>query len=522
MAARRVPVLIVGGSLVGLSMSVLLSSLGVRHMLVERHRGTAVHPRAAMFHQRTMEIFRGLGLQEEVEAAAEREFVQNGAILAVESLAGKELRYFFRSVNDGVEHLSPTSRIFVTQVGLEPVLRWRAQELGAEHHFATELTGFEQHDDEVVCTVRSRETGAEHTVLARYVVAADGAHSGVRERLGIDMLGPGAFADCVTIYFHADVNDLLGGRNLSVVYVNNPELLGFFRFAITADAGFLAVFSVTGPDGVLDRQVGRDMSVSRCTALVRTALGVPDLPVAIDNVQRWDATACYAERYRHGRVFLTGDAAHVMPPTGGFGGNTGVADTHNLAWKLAMTLDGVAGPGLLDSYETERAPIGRLTTEQAYVRYVLRVDPSLRQDDLPEQVDDPSIELGAVYHSTAVAADDTDAVLDDPGHPTGRVGTRAPHVPIGLAASTLDLLGPGFTVLAAPEGEGWREATEEVATALAVPLTTHLVDAEQFTTAFGLTPSGAVLTRPDGVIAWRGDQPDAGQLKLALAGVLAR
>ena len=408
MAAQRVPVLVVGGSLVGLSMSLLLASRGVRHVLVERHPGTAIHPRAASFHQRTMEIFRGLGLQEVVEAAAEREFVQNGAIVAVESLAGKELKYFFRSFNAGVEHLSPTSRIFITQVGLEPLLRRRAEELGAEHRFATELVGFEQRDEEVACVIRPRAGGAEQTVLAQYVVAADGAHSRLRERLGIDMPGPGAFADCVTIYFHADLEDLIGERNLSVVYVNNPELLGFFRFSITADSGFLAVFATTAPDGSLDRQVGREMSTERCTALVRTALGVPDIPVEIDNVQRWEAAAGCAARYRDGRVFLVGDAAHVMPPTGGFGGNTGVADAHNLAWKLAMTVDGAAGPGLLDSYETERRPIGMLTTEQAYLRYVLRVDPSLADEDLPAQVDDPSIELGALYRSAAVASDAPD------------------------------------------------------------------------------------------------------------------
>ena len=217
MTGRRVPVLVVGGSLVGLSVSVLLAARGVRHVLVERHRGTAIHPRAAAFHQRTMEIFRQVGLQEQVEAAAAREFVQNGAIVAVESLAGAELRYFFSSFNDGVEHLSPTSRIFLTQVGLEPVLRKQAEALGAEHRFATELAGFEQRDDGVECVLRTRD-GVEETVLADYVVAADGAHSPVRQRLGIDLLGPGTFADCVTIYFHADVRSLLGDRNLSVVY----------------------------------------------------------------------------------------------------------------------------------------------------------------------------------------------------------------------------------------------------------------------------------------------------------------
>lgn len=512
----RVPVLIVGGSLVGLSTSLLLASRGVSHLLVERHGGTAIHPRAAMFHQRTMEIFRGVGVQGEVEAAAEREFVQNGAIVAVESLAGKELRYFFRSVNDGVGHLSPTSRIFLTQVGLEPILRRRAEERGAEHRFGTELVSFEQRDDEVACVVKRRDNGHEERVVARYLVAADGAHSAVRTKLGIDMRGPGVFADCVTIYFHADVKELIGDRNLSVVYVNNPALLGFFRFSITADSGFLAVFSTTEADGTLNRHVGGNMSTERCVELVRTALGVSDLPVAIDNVQRWDATAGYAAHYRHGNVFLVGDAAHVMPPTGGFGGNTGVADAHNLAWKLALTLDGTAGPGLLDSYEAERAPVGRLTTEQAYVRYVLRVDPSLSDDRLPAEVDDPSIELGARYLSTAIAFDPDEPMppLDDPGRPGGRLGTRVPHLPVEVAgrpASTLDLVGSGLTLLVAPDGNPWCVAAAELAATLGVPLSAHRVAGDgyvadpggRFAATFGLEPTGAVLVRPDGVIAWR-------------------
>src|SRR5262245_34647965 len=149
MQTRHVPVLVVGGSLVGLSTSVLLADYGVPHLLVEGHRGTAIHPRAASFHQRTMEAFRSVGLQEPVERAAAGEFVQNGAIMAVESLGGKELQYFFHSYNDGVEGLSPTDRLFITQVGLEPILRQRAAELGAEHRFATELVSFETHDDHV-------------------------------------------------------------------------------------------------------------------------------------------------------------------------------------------------------------------------------------------------------------------------------------------------------------------------------------------------------------------------------------
>jgi len=125
---RQVPVLVVGGSLVGLSTSLLLATAGVPHLLVERHRGTAVHPRAASFHQRTMEIFRSAGIQEEVDTAAEKEFRQNGAIVSVESLAAEDVTFFFRNFNEGVEHLSPTQRRFITQIGLEPVLRRVAEE----------------------------------------------------------------------------------------------------------------------------------------------------------------------------------------------------------------------------------------------------------------------------------------------------------------------------------------------------------------------------------------------------------
>src|SRR5580658_3731744 len=180
MAEDQVPVLVVGGSLVGLSTSVLLASYGIRHMLVERHRGTAIHPRAASFHQRTMEIFRSVGLQQAVEQAAAREFVQNGAIIAVDALSGKELACFYRSFNEGVTGLSPTSRLFVTQIGLEPVLRDAARKLGAEHLYGTEDVTVERDDERVTVALRPRDGGDSRTIRAEYVVAADGTHSFVR------------------------------------------------------------------------------------------------------------------------------------------------------------------------------------------------------------------------------------------------------------------------------------------------------------------------------------------------------
>src|SRR5689334_3963538 len=128
---EEVPVLVVGGSLVGLATSLFLARHGVEHLVVERHPGTAIHPRAAAFMQRTVEAFRSAGVEDDVMREAEKEFVQNGAIMSVESLAGKEIDWYFRNFNEGVEHLSPSRRLFITQIGLEPVLRDAAAKEGA-------------------------------------------------------------------------------------------------------------------------------------------------------------------------------------------------------------------------------------------------------------------------------------------------------------------------------------------------------------------------------------------------------
>ena len=534
MPERHVPVLVVGGSLVGLTTSVLLARYGVPHLLVESHAGTAIHPRAASFHQRTMEVFRSAGLQRDVEESAAREFRQGGAIVAVESLGGKELAYFYRSYNDGVEGLSPTDRLFITQVGLEPILQERATAMGAELMFGTDLVSFEERDDHVVSVIRGHGGGAEEVVISDYLVAADGAHSAVRERLGIAMTGRGSFADCITIYFKADVNKLMGQRNLSVVYVNHPQLTGFFRFSFAGDSGFLAVFSTVEADGSRDTHVGADISADRCVDLVRTALGSePDQPVEIQSVQQWSAMADTAEKFGSGRVFLAGDSAHVMPPTGGFGGNTGVADAHNLAWKLAFVTRGMAGPGLLATYDAERRPAGALTVEQAYTRYVLRVDNSLPKDDLMPPLEDPAIELGTIYRSTAVLDDQVpQQQLDDPHARSWLAGSRVPHVPLsadGNEISSLDAAGPGFALLADSGLDQWRDAAAEVGESLGVDVSVVPVDpgslpASAPSEAAGSGWTGAALIRPDGVIAWKPSVPAEapGQLVSVMRSLLSR
>jgi hypothetical protein len=254
--------------------------------------------------------------------------------------------------------------------------------------------------------------------------------------------------------------------------------------------------------------VAESITEERALELLRAAIGVPDIPVVIEDMAKWRAEADSAERYREGRVFLAGDAAHVVPPNGGFGGNTGVQDAHNLAWKLALVLKGVAGVGLLDTYDEERRPIGELTVEQAYARYVTRVAPYLGTEGMQPLVDDFSMEIGYRYNSSAVLLepDDDRALHQHPRESKGRPGSRAPHVSIdhvGARISTLDLFGRGFVLLVAPGGGAWREAAAAAAESVGLPLDSHVIPDTEFPDAYGITGAGAVLVRPDGVVGWR-------------------
>jgi 2-polyprenyl-6-methoxyphenol hydroxylase-like FAD-dependent oxidoreductase len=512
-------VLIVGGSLVGLSTAVLLRLHGVHCLVVERHTGTAIHPRAGHFQLRTVEILRSAGLEESVRRKGEEVYHPDGGINNVESLAGREIASYFPNLNAGVAEFSPTVRLFVNQDDLEPILRSRAEELGAELRYRTECTSIEQDAAGVTATLRELETGAEETVQSSYVVAADGNRSPTRGRLGIGMRGHGLLSNSVTIYFRAetDLAPLLEGRFQGVNYVTNPVLRGFFRLDRTGNRGFLVVNLVGDtarpeivaayPDAPW-ANVAENITEERALELLRAAIGVPDIPVVIEDVAKWRAEDDSAERYQDGRVFLAGDAAHVVPPNGGFGGNTGVQDAHNLAWKLALVLRGAAGPGLLDTYDEERRPIGELTVEQAYARYVTRVAPYLGTDGMQPLVDDFSMEIGYRYNSAAVVLepDDDRALHQHPRESKGRPGSRAPHLFVeseGAQVSTLDLFGLRFVLLVAPEGEAWRSATVAAAEEVGAAVDCHVIGDPQFPDAYGITAAGAVLVRPDGVVGWR-------------------
>jgi len=531
---EQVPVLVAGGSLVGLSTAMLLGIHGVPALVVERHGGTAVHPRAAHFHLRTLEVFRAAGIEPAVRATSEGQYDSDGGISAVESLAGREIAQYIPSLNAGVEAVSPSRRLFITQDSLEPILRSRAIELGAQLRYGTELASFEQDRDGVNAVIRDVESGATRTVGAGYLVACDGWRSPVRERLQIAMSGHGLISDSVTIYFRAECAPLRRERTEGVLYVFNDVLSGFFRLDRDWRSGFLVVNTAGDTSRPQATKVSEGITPARAMELVHAAIGVPELPVEIVDIAAWKAIADCAESFGRDRVLIAGDAAHTVPPNGGFGGNTGVQDAFNLAWKLAAVLDGHASHSLVATYDAERRPIGRLTVEQAYSRYVVRTAPYLGTDTVDPLVDDLSLEIGHRYRSRAVIADrsvpDDGLPYVDPRTSRGLPGTRAPHLWLDGRAgrrSTLDLYGRRFCLLCAPSGGAWRDAFAAASEQAGVGLELHRIgDREiedtkgRFEEAHGIAGTGAVLVRPDGYVAWRAATDERASAATA-AGVLA-
>nr|Q05355.1 RecName: Full=Putative polyketide hydroxylase [Streptomyces halstedii] len=522
---HRVPVLVVGGSLVGLSTSVFLGRLGVRHMLVERHAGTSVHPRGRGNNVRTMEVYRAAGVEQGIRRAAAT-LAGNHGILQTPSLVGDEGEWLLRDIDPGggLARFSPSSWCLCSQNDLEPVLLDHAVELGGEIRFSTELQSFEQDPAGVTAVIKSRRSGEHTTVRADYLVAADGPRSPVREQLGIGQSGPGDLFHNVSVTFRSRrLAEFVGDRHFIVCYLTNPE----------ADGALLPVdnrenWVFHAPWYPRAARPLEDFTDERCADHIRRAVGVPDLDVEITGKAPWHAAQRVARQYRAGRVFLAGDSAHEMSPTGAFGSNTGIQDAHNLAWKLAAVLGGWAGDGLLDTYDAERRPVAEATTARAAARSAEHSHPGFAPP--PGTSGGPqggilNVALGYRYPGGAVlGADPATPVVPEALTLAGEPGSRAPHLWMsrrGERLSTLDLYERSPVLLSDADAgapDAWHESAVRLAEELSVPLTSYRVgrsagadltpeDDVNWTARHGTPPGGAVLVRPDGFVAWRSQEP---------------
>ncbi|WP_157367698.1 FAD-dependent oxidoreductase [Alloactinosynnema sp. L-07] len=516
MQEQKTSVLVVGGGVVGLSSALFLANAGVAVTLVERHPGTSIHPRAWGWYERTLEIFRAAGVEKQVLEAA-KGFADHRINGKVVSLLGTEIGRQILPDADDLRAITPCKHVSLGQDRMEPIVRAAAASAGAELLFNTGLIDLTQSADGVDAIVVDRVEGVERRIKADYVIAADGARSPLREKLGVGAQGRGAFRHQVSILFRADLTGPLNGRRFSICQIENPEFTAVLGHDDTLTEGTLIV-TYKPEDG---ESVG-DFTTERSVELVRAAIGDDAYPVEIRDVLPWEMAGIVAERLRVDRVFFAGDSAHIVPPIGGYGANLGIHDAHNLAWKLAAVLAGHAGVELLDTYEAERAPVARLTVAQGGLRLAMRA--GFATDEQKSQVIDPlAMTLGYRY---------TPGQPIHPSELTGEPGTRAPHLWLdGDLESTVDVFGADFVLLAGSDGQAWVEAAQKLAARNEVPVTafrvgTDLIDRDGvFPTAYGVAADGAALVRPDGFVAWRSsgsvDQAEA-ELATALSSALAR
>jgi len=516
-------VIIVGGGLNGLTAAALLACQGIACMVVERHAQTSVQYKFAGISPRSMEIFRSLGLEEEIRTKRTGD-QQGGGIARAKNLADPDVQWGGPAWQDATPY-SPTQPATCDQHVLEPILRGCAERLGADIRFNTEFVFFEQDEQEVRCVIRNRTTGDEDKVVADYLIAADGAKGLLRQQLGIGLGGPGTLQHWMNVIFDTDMPPTIDGKRFTSCFVSD------LNATMTPRPGgrWLLALQYFPEQG----ERPEDFDQDRCRDLVMRGAGRSDIRAELVDARSWEMAACIADRFRAGRCFLIGDAAHLMPPTGAFGGNSGIHDAHNLAWKLAMVLRGEASAGLLDTYDQERRPVIAATLAQALARLQKWFrDPAGRLPPPVAIVDDYDVVFGQRYDAGAFVLEG--AAPDCPFEPfatlSGKPGTRAPHFPVesdGRRHSTHDLFGRSFVLLCGDSA--WCRAVDQLSDKGGVPFACHTLGSDGdlgdtdscWPDACGVERSGSVLVRPDGFVAWRA-MDGRGDLEGKLAAALDR
>ncbi|WP_448006688.1 FAD-dependent monooxygenase [Agromyces bauzanensis] len=501
-----VEVLVVGAGPTGLAAAHLFDRFGVHALVVDRAPAPSDHPRARGIRVRASELVRVWGFDNALRPLAMPGRAHQ--FIYCDTIAGTELARTAPAASTS-RRLSSSPPYRVTQDVLEQVLEQAVSRSPgpAELRRGVECLAIEQSAGSVVAHLRSVATGREYDVRATYLVAADGSSSGIREQLGIPLGSAGPRVYWHSAFWRGDLSAVVGDRPAIVFYTRaggDDALVGVGA----AGPGRWVTFVQYPPSEIRPAE----QTDAEAIAVTRAAVGVDDLPVELISTKTFRIGSDVAERYREGRVFLAGDAAHVLPPTGGMGINTGFADIHNLAWKLAFALRGAAGDELLDSYDRERRPIAEANVawSNANRERLVRTRRALTAGDAAElqrlvleqsdHVDPLMLDVGYTYGGPS-----DERVLETP-----TVGARAPHattVVNGRPASVHDLVEGAVTVLlggaALADRTGWTDAARGRGVEVGFVAIADLPDpdgqvAERYAPVF----DGAVLVRPDGHVAW--------------------
>jgi 2,4-dichlorophenol 6-monooxygenase len=516
-------VLIVGAGPAGLTAAALLATYGTSALTVSRYSGTANSPRAHITNQGSMEVFRDLGIEDRVRAAAvPNEFMGNNVWAT--SFAGTEIARLKTWGSGTLRHAdyqvaSPTEMCNIPQHVLEPILLQAAREFGAEIRFNTEAVSISQTDDRVETIVRERTTGAEYRVISKYLIGADGGRSTVAQQMEFPMRGEMGLGAAMNIWLEADLTQYTAHRPGTLYWMAQPGndyWVGSGTWICVKPWTEWVLLCMYDPS-----EGEPDTSEAAVIERARTTIGDDSVDIRIKAVSKWQINHVIAETFSRGRVFLAGDAAHRHPPANGLGTNTSVQDSFNLAWKLAAVLRGEAGAELLDSYTQERQPVGERVVDRAMqsVRDMLPISQALgfepgqsaaegqrmldelfsdtergaqrraALDDAVElqnyQFNAHGVELGQRYSSSAVIDDHTayPPATRDPElyhQPTSHPGARLPHAWVQWgteSVSTLDLTGHGMMTLIVGEGGArWREAADAVGRKLGITVPVRQIE----------------------------------------------